>query len=144
MRTYFTAAAVVLGFASAVAAQPGAALIGAMQNFPAISSAATSRAIRGPLNSKANQTLTVQRCVNPACARSGQGESGFYIGQTTVTTNASGNASLGVARVRAPDRVGRQFHGDGRRRQHVGILRVQGRSIGRISGLQEDISCAGI
>ena len=68
-----------------------------LQNFPVIASASTSGAVSGSLNSKGNQTFTVQLFANPACDASGHGEGGYYIGQTNVTTNASGNASFGVA-----------------------------------------------
>ena len=68
-----------------------------LQNFPEIASAATSGAVSGTLNSKSGQTFTVQLFANPACNASGYGDGRYYIGQTTVTTNGSGNASFTVA-----------------------------------------------
>jgi hypothetical protein len=62
------------------------------QNFPAISSAknGTTTTIMGKLNSNPNKTYKVQFFSNP----SGTDEGKVFVGQKSVTTDASGNASF--------------------------------------------------
>jgi hypothetical protein len=64
------------------------------QNFPVLSQAtsgATTRII-GTLNSTPNSTFTLDFYANTAPDPSGFGEGQRYLGSTTVTTNAAGNA----------------------------------------------------
>jgi CSLREA domain-containing protein len=68
-----------------------------LQNFPVVTSASTAGAVAGTLNSRPNQTYLVQFFANPGCNASGHGDATYYIGQTNVTTNASGNGSFAVA-----------------------------------------------
>jgi hypothetical protein len=68
------------------------------QNFPVIASAAVSAGtatISGTLNSIANSAFTLEFFANAACDASGYGEGQTFIGTTTVTTDAGGNASFG-------------------------------------------------
>jgi CSLREA domain-containing protein len=68
-----------------------------LQNFPVIASATPSGGVTGTLNSKANQTYVVQFFAGPACNPSGYGDGNYYIGQTNVATNGSGNGSFAFA-----------------------------------------------
>lgn len=62
-----------------------------LQNFPVITSAKNSTTtIAGKLNSKPNKTYALQFFSNP----SGINEGKKFIGQKSVTTDASGNASF--------------------------------------------------
>jgi CSLREA domain-containing protein len=65
------------------------------QNFPVITSAlhygATTK-IAGTLNSTASATFQLDFYSQAACDASGYGEGETYLGSTSVTTNASGNA----------------------------------------------------
>ena len=70
-----------------------------LQNFPVIASATTTTAstrVTGTLNSTANSTFLIQLFSNTGCVVSGNGhgEGRFFIGQVSVTTNASGNGSF--------------------------------------------------
>ncbi len=68
-----------------------------LQNYPVISSAyvtATQISINGILNSKASRNFTIQFFDNGSCNASGNGEGKTLIGSDTVTTNASGNATI--------------------------------------------------
>lgn len=67
-----------------------------LQNFPVVTSASTSGTVAGTLNSRPSQTYLVQLFANPGCNPSGYGDATYYVGQTNVTTNASGNASFSV------------------------------------------------
>jgi CSLREA domain-containing protein len=67
------------------------------QNYPVLASASTAGAVAGSLNSKPNQSFTVQFFAGQACNPSGNGDGNYYIGQTTVNTNGSGNASFSAA-----------------------------------------------
>ena len=68
-----------------------------LQNFPVVTSATPAGGVIGTLNSKANQTYVVQFFAGPACNPSGYGDGNYYIGQTNVATNASGNGSFAFA-----------------------------------------------
>jgi hypothetical protein len=63
-----------------------------LQNFPVLSAAAGG--VNGTLNSTANTTFSVEYFANAACDSSGNGEGQTFLGRATVTTNASGNATL--------------------------------------------------
>ncbi len=66
-----------------------------LQNFPTLNSAANSGGtrIQGDLDSTPNQTFTIQFFSNPAPNDpTGFGEGETFLGETTVTTNASGFA----------------------------------------------------
>jgi CSLREA domain-containing protein len=67
------------------------------QNFPVLSSATSngsSTTITGTLNSTANRSFTIQFFANLVCDGSSHGEGQFLLGQTTVTTDGSGNAVI--------------------------------------------------
>ena len=73
------------------------------QNYPVLSfastqasSATTSTDVSGTLNSLANTVYTIDFYANPQADPSGYGQGQFYLGSTTVTTDASGNASFTV------------------------------------------------
>ncbi len=69
------------------------------QNFPVLGAAQTACGymnIRGTLNSAASTAYTIQLFANTACDGSGNGEGATYIGQTTATTNGSGNGTFSV------------------------------------------------
>jgi hypothetical protein len=75
-----------------------------LQNHPVLSSAttsATSTTLQGTLNSTPGKTFQVQFFSNPAGADEGM----TLIGETSVTTDASGNTSFGYA-TSAPAAVG--------------------------------------
>jgi hypothetical protein len=78
------------------------------QNFPVISSAGASggsTAVTGSLNSTPNTTFNVQYFVNQTCDPSGHGEGQFYLGQSSVTTDAGGGAPINAV-VFAPAQPG--------------------------------------
>ena len=67
------------------------------QNYPALTSATRSAAnttIMGRLNSSPNGTFRVQFFANPACDSTGVGEGQHFVGETSVTTDASGFAAI--------------------------------------------------
>lgn len=71
----------------------------ALQNYPVLTSAAlntTTTDITGTLNSIANATFTLEFFANTSSDPSGYGEGERYLGNTTITTNGSGNASFTV------------------------------------------------
>lgn len=70
-----------------------------LQNRPVITAAAasgSSSVVQGTLNSTPSSTFTIELFSNTACDPSGFGEGQTFVGQTTVTTDASGNASFSV------------------------------------------------
>ena len=73
---------------------PGDADTGAnnLQNFPVLATAAG--AVQGTLNSIANTAFTVQFFRNTACDPSQFGEGQTFLGTMSVTTDASGNATI--------------------------------------------------
>lgn len=76
-----------------------AALIGpnGRQNFPVITSAVSgSITIMGTLNSVASTSFVIEFFSDTACDASGNGEARVFLGSTTVTTDALGNASFNV------------------------------------------------
>lgn len=69
------------------------------QNFPVLTSASNlngSTTIQGTLNSRPNQTYTIDFYASSAPHATSYGEGETYLGSTTVTTNASGNVSFSV------------------------------------------------
>ncbi|WP_169314572.1 SdrD B-like domain-containing protein [Thiothrix nivea] len=72
----------------------------ALQNYPVLASATLTGAntsVSGTLNSIANATFTLEFFANTTADPTGYGEGERYLGNTTVTTNASGNASFTVS-----------------------------------------------
>ncbi len=70
-----------------------------LQNFPvltAVSSSAGSTTIQGTLNSTASMTFSLEFFTNSACDPSGFGEGETFVGVTSATTDATGNASFSV------------------------------------------------
>ncbi|HZI60435.1 MAG TPA: Calx-beta domain-containing protein [Pyrinomonadaceae bacterium] len=70
-----------------------------LQNFPVIntvSSNGSSTTILGSLNSTPNTTFQIDFYSNAAVDPSGHGEGALFFSTTSVTTNASGNASIDV------------------------------------------------
>ncbi|HET8942496.1 MAG TPA: CSLREA domain-containing protein [Rudaea sp.] len=68
------------------------------QNYPVIASATANGGgviVAGTLNSNANRAFALQFFANATCDASGYGQGQTFIGSTTVTTDASGNASFG-------------------------------------------------
>jgi CSLREA domain-containing protein len=68
-----------------------------LQNFPVLSSAKTSRkgtSIAGKLNSKPNETVTVQFFANSEADPSGNGEGKTFIGEKAMGTDSSGKATF--------------------------------------------------
>jgi parallel beta-helix repeat protein len=65
-----------------------------LQNFPILSAVATG--VAGVLNSTPGRTFTIQFFANTACDPSGNGEGQTLLGQASVTTNASGTATIAV------------------------------------------------
>ena len=68
------------------------------QNRPiitAVALAAGNATVSGTLNSLASTTFTLEFFANAACGTQGYGQGQTYIGSTSVTTDAAGNASFG-------------------------------------------------
>jgi len=91
--------------------EPGGPRVGPnrLQNYPVLTSASAFRGgttITGSLNSTANQTFTIQFFTNTTPDPSGYGEGQTYVGSTTVTTDGSGNASIGFV---APTNISGQW-----------------------------------
>ncbi len=63
-----------------------------LQNFPVL--AAVSGGVQGTLNSTASTTFRIEFFGNTACDASGNGEGQTVLGNTTVTTDGAGNASV--------------------------------------------------
>jgi hypothetical protein len=68
-----------------------------LQNFPvitmAVSTAGTTN-VQGTLNSTPDQTFNLQFFSNQTCDAAGNGEGQTFLGSTSVTTDANGNASF--------------------------------------------------
>jgi hypothetical protein len=91
-----------LGGDGLTANDPGDVDIGPnnLQNFPVITSVTGTNnqtTITGILNSTPNTTFSLDFYSNSACDPSGYGEGTTPFGSTTVTTDANGNSSFGVA-----------------------------------------------
>ena len=68
-----------------------------IQNYPIITSSyvtASQISIVGTFNSKANKTYTIEYYSNVTCNQSGFGEGKLLIGNQSITTNSSGNATI--------------------------------------------------
>lgn len=68
-----------------------------LQNFPILtgaSSSGTSTQIAGTLNSNAGSNLRLEFFASPTADPSGHGEGQIFLGTTSVTTDANGNASF--------------------------------------------------
>ncbi len=74
-----------------------------LQNFPALTQAvffnngSPTTKVTGTLDSTASRSFTIQFFANAVCDPSGNGEGQTFLGQTTVTTNASGMASFSAS-----------------------------------------------
>ncbi len=64
-----------------------------LQNFPVLT-VASSSSVQGTLNSAANTTFTIQLFSNAVCDLSGNGEGQTFVGSTSATTGATGNATF--------------------------------------------------
>ncbi len=70
-----------------------------LQNYPVLNSAissASSTVITGSLNSTPDETFLLEFFASPTANASGYGEGKTYLGDTSVTTDSSGNASFSV------------------------------------------------
>lgn len=70
------------------------------QNYPVINTASEAGGtvtLTGTFNSTALATFTLEFFVSPVCDPSGFGEGKLYIGNTTVNTDGSGNATFNVS-----------------------------------------------
>jgi CSLREA domain-containing protein len=70
-----------------------------LQNFPVlrpVTSNGGGTTIQGTLNSTSKTTFTLEFFSNPTCDPSGFGQGKTFIGSTSVTTNAKGNANFAV------------------------------------------------
>jgi CSLREA domain-containing protein len=68
-----------------------------LQNFPELTSAelvAGNLRLQGALNSTPSQTFRLEFFANPACDASGYGEGKIYLGFTSVSTDANGDALI--------------------------------------------------
>jgi uncharacterized repeat protein (TIGR01451 family) len=68
-----------------------------LQNFPVITSVLTSdgtTTISGTLNSTPNTQFFIEFFSNPACDTLGNGEGQTFLGSTSITTDANGNATF--------------------------------------------------
>ena len=86
-----------LGTAGVTANDSGDVDTGAnnLQNFPVLSTPVAG-GVQGTLNSTPNTTFTIQFFGNSACDSSGNGEGQTLLGSTSVTTSATGNATIPV------------------------------------------------
>ncbi len=76
-----------------------------LQNFPVIQSAVVSSGsttVSGTLNSLPNSQFSLEFFSNPQCDPSGYGEGANFLGNVTVTTDASGNAAFQATVAPAP------------------------------------------
>jgi hypothetical protein len=70
-----------------------------LQNYPVLNSAissASSTVVTGSLNSTPGETFHLEFFASPTANASGYGEGKTYLGDTSVTTDPSGNASFSV------------------------------------------------
>ncbi len=65
-----------------------------LQNFPALNSANTAGVVGATINSTPNTTFAIDFYRNDAADTAALAEARLYIGTSTVTTNASGNATI--------------------------------------------------
>ncbi len=79
-----------------------------LQNYPILTtgtSQGSTITVTGTLNSKASHTYTLEFFSSTTCDANGYGEGQTFIGQTSVTTDASGNASFTVNLTGAANKV---------------------------------------
>ena len=74
-----------------------------LQNFPVLTSA--SGGVQGTLNSTPNSTFRIEFFGNTACDASGNGEGATLLGNTTVTTDDAGNATIALFSTAADESV---------------------------------------
>jgi parallel beta-helix repeat protein len=69
-----------------------------LQNFPVLTQAfsGTATALRGSLNSTANNPFLVQFFASPACDSAGNGEGSLFLGETTFSTSPSCTATFSL------------------------------------------------
>jgi hypothetical protein len=67
-----------------------------LQNFPVLAAAqaGATASVRGTLNGQANTPFALDFYASPSADPSGYGQGQYYLGNTTVDTDASGNASF--------------------------------------------------
>ena len=66
-----------------------------LQNFPLLLTLSANRkTLTGSINSQPSQSYRLEFFTSPTCDPSGYGEGGTFLGATTATTNASGNAAF--------------------------------------------------
>lgn len=66
------------------------------QNFPILTVAPSGASVSGTLNTRAQRPYTIDVYSNTACDPSGNGEGEFFVGTTSVTTNAAGDGSFTI------------------------------------------------
>jgi hypothetical protein len=70
------------------------------QNYPLLTSVTTAggnTSFQGKLNSNPNKSFRIEFFSNTACDQSGFGEGQTFLGSTSVTTDASGNATISAS-----------------------------------------------
>ena len=101
-----------------------------LQNFPVLT--AVTGGVQGTLNSTPNTPFRVHYFSNAVCDASGNGEGQTYLGETTFSTDANGNATLAgfsaavgtIVTATATSSAG----------QHVRVLRLRDRACGAAIG----------
>src|SRR5262249_46220497 len=79
-----------------------------LQNFPVLTTVnigTTQTTVNGTLNGQASTTFTIEFFANAQADPSGFGEGQQFLGQTTVTTDSSGNTSFSTT-LTTPSLVG--------------------------------------
>ena len=97
-----------------------------LQNYPVLASAVSSTSstvVTGSLNSTPNTSFHLEFFAGPTANASGYGEGKTYLGDTSVTTDASGNASFSVT-LPVGSLVGQVLkrNRDRPRQQYIGVL----------------------
>ena len=97
-----------------------------LQNYPVLASAVSSTSstvVTGSLNSTPNTSFHLEFFAGPTANASGYGEGKTYLGDTSVTTDASGNASFSVT-LPVGSLVGQVLSADRDRprQQYIGVL----------------------
>jgi CSLREA domain-containing protein len=72
-----------------------------LQNFPLLG-AVSATAVEGSLNSEGNRSYTLEFYSSSACDPSGHGEGAIFLGESQVTTDASGDATFFAPLTAAP------------------------------------------
>jgi hypothetical protein len=87
----------MLGISRSLTTSPTPNTANGAQNFPVLQSAVTDSngtTVQGTLNSTPSTTFRIEFFANPAADPSGFGQGQTFLGFTTVTTDANGNASF--------------------------------------------------